>query len=391
MTKGQRELFEAVCADDIKQFDACVKENKANLSVRFGRFPLLSACYLLKSRNIVKKYENNLISLSSYEKTNEPVELYEAFKKYAGKSLRLYGSDGFVSPAEMLALMGESGYLEANYKKLGCSGKTDDSIRNIYRLTHHENVEVKNGVFMFERLRLTKLQTLLMVFVAVITAVAIILSSLFLIVTENAFGKGTEKSPFHISSGSQFMLALKQKTGFFSLDNDIVVDGNGEPLDFEGTIDGNGHTVKVNSDKPQALFGHFTGSIKNVNLEFTAANGTFTENIALLTNENSGTISNVSIRYNAEMTETSANERVYFSCFAYENVGKIENCLLNAQIKVTGNAVGDAFVSGFAALNGGDVNGCVFAEGSKIETDTVDIGGIVAENMADGEIGRAHV
>ena len=100
-----RKIFEAVKLDDVKAFSSLVKSN-ADLKIRYGRFPLLSVCYLYESYNILSKFETPMLLISSYEVFGEYIEIYQKFKKYAKKALRLYVFEyEIVQPVEMLAIL----------------------------------------------------------------------------------------------------------------------------------------------------------------------------------------------------------------------------------------------------------------------------------------------
>ena len=82
-----KQIFEAVKNDDLKTFESLILSS-SDLNICFGRFPLLSVCYLFDSLRILNKFEKYLISKSSYSIEIEPYEVYLKFKTKAKKSIR---------------------------------------------------------------------------------------------------------------------------------------------------------------------------------------------------------------------------------------------------------------------------------------------------------------
>ena len=84
-----RQLFEAIKKDDLKTFENLITSN-ADLNICFGRFPLLSVCYLYDSVKILNKFEKKLFSKSAFDIHEEFFEIYLKFKTHAKKSIRLF-------------------------------------------------------------------------------------------------------------------------------------------------------------------------------------------------------------------------------------------------------------------------------------------------------------
>ena len=80
-------ILEAIKQDDLALFSVLTDKSK---NLLFGRFPLLSLCYLYNAKHIIKKFETELLKVTNYNLVQENVEIYQAFKKVAGKALRLY-------------------------------------------------------------------------------------------------------------------------------------------------------------------------------------------------------------------------------------------------------------------------------------------------------------
>ena len=79
-----KQIFDAIKTDDLKSFSSFML-SKNDLNICFGRFPLLSLCYLYKSYKIIDEYEVDLISVKNYTVVDEYYEIYLEFKKYAKK------------------------------------------------------------------------------------------------------------------------------------------------------------------------------------------------------------------------------------------------------------------------------------------------------------------
>ena len=97
------DLFNAIVEDSIENFSSLIKGNE---SLCFGRFTILSLCYLYSSKKIIKKYSERLLKIKKYNVINEPIKIYKDFKTKAGKCLRLYaGKQNIISVLEILAIL----------------------------------------------------------------------------------------------------------------------------------------------------------------------------------------------------------------------------------------------------------------------------------------------
>ena len=129
-----QKIFEAIKKDDLKLFSSLLTSPQ-DFQICFGRFPLLSICYLFESYKILSVYENRLLSVNRFEKIYEPFEIYKKFKQKAKRCLRLYvGSEKIVYPIEMLAILNEQRLIKDNYKKLFKNEEILNNITKIYNI-----------------------------------------------------------------------------------------------------------------------------------------------------------------------------------------------------------------------------------------------------------------
>lgn len=392
---SHKEIFSAIKSDDTELFSKHMQEKRTNISLCFGRFPLLSLCYLYKSVKIVKEYENELNNVLSYNFTDEIPEMYEKFRPLAKRCLRLYTDGRIVSPAEMLALTEDSLYLKSVYPTLRKPGDAQENIEKIYRLNHKQSVTQREDKIIIRRIPLSLVQKLCIVLCIVLAACMIASPILIWDSIKTSFGIGTDEYPITVSNESQLRLALSEKVNYFVLSDNITVS---EPLSiekFSGTLNGNGHTLSFTQSASEGFIKELTGTIENINLSFTGIKKETSENMSFLTQKNSGNIRNVSLYIDAEITEKTPlaegqkeedSVTLLFACFALENSGELYQCTLGGNISLFGDSVGDAYFGGFAALNTGRIINCSTLPDAKITADTVDICAIAAENGTNGTI-----
>ena len=97
------DLFNAIVDDNIDVFSSLIKGNE-NLS--FGRFNILSVCYIYSAKKIIKKYSEKLLKIKKYNVVGEPTKIYKDFRFKAGRCLRLYvGKQNVINVLEILAIL----------------------------------------------------------------------------------------------------------------------------------------------------------------------------------------------------------------------------------------------------------------------------------------------
>lgn len=177
------------------------------------------------------------------------------------------------------------------------------------------------------------------------------------------------------------------------LKNDIDVTGAkwtqiGSAQDFNGTFDGNGHSVKYTLENITVIYGGFFrtvgkgGTVKNLTVDGTLSVKTAKNYHGGVAGLNNGTIENCK---NLVSISASSTKRVtYAGGIAGKNTGLVTGCTNDGQINVTSYAGGIV-----GENNGGNVTDCV-NNGSVTSTNTAGYsGGIIAAvtaNASDNKI-----
>lgn len=378
-------LITAITQDNLSLFSA---NCKGNLNVRFGRFPILTLCYMYRARKILSKYKKELWQVKDYQVAKEPFEFYNKFRNLAGRTLRLYTSEKtVVTPIEILAILHKDSEVKRLYRKYRHTllDKVKRNIKSIYtiyaqepyiltyklklkprKLTRHERLPYKIGM------------SCGLVFVTVFTAILLTLNF--------TTGLGTASNPYKIYTTKQLQSALSSEANYI-LTKDFELDTVFD-TEVKCTIDGNGHTFTLSEIPSTALFSSVKGTIKNLKIVYPATTKTITTSLSLFTKENKGTLSNITItsgdlNLNCEKTTL---ENIYISGIANKNAGLIDNCSVEFVSNITTSGNGECFVSGIAGDNSGTIRNTNFGSSSSITTNEADISGIVINNSLDGKV-----
>lgn len=378
-------LITAITQDNLSLFSA---NCKGNLNVRFGRFPILTLCYMYRARKILSKYKKELWQVKDYLVAKEPFEFYNKFRNLAGRTLRLYTSEkAVVTPIEILAILHKDSEVKRLYRKYRHTllDKVKRNIKSIYtiyaqepyiltyklklkprKLTRHERLPYKIGM------------SCGLVFVTVFTAILLTLNF--------TTGLGTASNPYKIYTTKQLQSALSSEASYI-LTKDFELDTVFD-TEVKCTIDGNGHTFTLSEIPSTALFSSVKGTIKNLKIVYPATTKTITTSLSLFTKENKGTLSNITItsgdlNLNCEKTTL---ENIYISGIANKNAGLIDNCSVEFVSNITTSGNGECFVSGIAGDNSGTIRNTNFGSSSSITTNEADISGIAINNSLDGKV-----
>lgn len=378
-------IFNAIKLDDLVTFSQLIKDCK-NLS--FGRFPLLSLCYLYNAKNIIKKYHKTLGKIKEYQIVSESFEIYQKFKLYAGRCLRLYlDANSIISPLEMLAILKQDSLVKKYYNNYFKSIQTIKNLTIIYQAIYGQKIQISNTNIKLGRAKLNyqfKQNLKLGMWVSVSFVAFIII---FVTMFATMFGLGTSFSTAKIQTPSQFVSALKFN-GNYIIDSDFSIDGNFVGINFSGTIDGKNHTIYVNGLPKYNLIATNNGTIKNLNIVYTDINEQIDKSVSLLAGTNNGVIDNVKItcnNLNLDCLKTQ-NSDIYISGFANQNNGYIKNCNIKLSSNISASGEGECFVSGFAGTNNGTISSCNFNTDSSVSTTEADLSGFTINNNEKGNI-----
>lgn len=439
MDEALLRLLQAVKQDDVRLFAQLTDQKKAYLSVSFGRFPILSLCYLYKSTGILRAYEKILSGITQYTVAEEDFLSYKKFRSLAGKCMRLYRGGRFVYPLEMLAVLNDGYYLNRVYPHFYKPAGTAEHIQKIYAILRGKSAKADEKSVLLPRSRLRPRQKLLVGAVLTLAAILLFVSVYAMGNIRLLTGEGTEENPYRISGETQLIKALSEESAYCVLTRDVTLTKDWTAVDFRGTLDGGGHTVYAGGYTKNGFFRAQSGTLNNIRFDFTAT-GAVTEPLlaaqnsgtlsgltanftgegpitfvtALLLVQNTGTLSDITldIRCDAEITadsalflsqnqgtltgvnaavrgnftEESANQVLYFSSLVYQNTGTFTDGRLYCETTYAGNADGDAFYAGFVAINSGTLERCETLEGSYLRTDTVDVAGIATVNQAEATL-----
>ena len=381
-------LYSIIKTDDLASFCTLAKDTNV-LKLSFGRFPILSVCYLYNSKKIIEKFGKQLSAISEFDCVYEPFALYNDFKAKSGKSIRLYATKSiFIMPIEMQAILHKDGFVKRNLKRFAKSENTYELLERIYQL-NDQLFTVKDDKVKISAKKLSPRQKRGLILVSsVVFAVIFLFGSIFGIIA-GTIGLGTPSSPRKITDARGFAsLASSGKTA--TLMNDLNIENEILLGNFSGTINGNNKTITISYPYNQCLINKFSGTIKNLNIVYKNLNLDLNESLSLLAKTNDGEIENVNIDCNAQITFNASNSENYFCGFAVTNNNYIHNSSAKLEVVATAVSDGEACVAGFAGKNYGTISACEILIGSKIECQNVDVAGIVSQNHAGAEISTSE-
>lgn len=382
MTDEQiRGVFEAVKSDDLKRFTTFML-SKSDLNLCFGRFPLLSLCYLYGSYKILNKYEKYMLGISNFNIILEYGEIYVKFKREAKKSIRFFSGENIVYPIQMLAILGDNETISKYYDKLFKNGEIVEILRKIYNLNEKVETEISVAKFKSTKNKSSKFQKICLSVVSILLCLLAFLPWGSILIIKNSTGLGSKNSPIIIRNEQEFKTALNNGKLHYKLDSDIVLSEEFSVEKFSGNLDGNGYVLSLDEKQGEALIKNLNGTVENLLLQVETQNLEIQNNTAIIAQISSGNIKKCEI-YGSLNLNYNSSEDVYFSGFVFQNNGTIEESILNMKIVATNDTIHNAFLSGFASENNGKIIDCETAR-SSFETDTVDVAGFVCDN--NGEI-----
>lgn len=392
MMYDTKEIITAIKSDNKELFCSYVERDNSILKLCFGRFPVLTLCYMYNSCKILKVYESQLIKIDDYILEKEPFELFYDFSKIAKKSLRVYVFEkNLISPLEMLAILNEGYILKKNYPLTPKTEKIKNNIARVYDLDHNQIIK-QQGNLVYVRRKKVPFYKLISIGLMITFCLAFMIA--FPIVSnivDGLKGDGTIDNPIQVFNAEQFIDAINGYNGNIEIKNDIVInDFQNLGINYNGSIIGGGHTITVTNNNPSSIFGEFSGRIADCNIVINSIEGTVVNDLGLFARVNRGTIENVSIRLNSgniivESSKPNATDVLYISGFCVENNGTIKNSTFYTNISLTSNG-SEAFFTGFVGNNSGRIDGATVVEGTTINTNLIDIAGIASLNSANAVI-----
>lgn len=406
-------LFSSIKNDDIKAFDELNSQSPC-APVCFGRFPILSVMYLFSSRKLIKKYEDKFIRNSARKELPELTDISSAFRKKAGKCLRLYAEET-VSPLEMLLILDKTAALKRIYPSARPSSAVKARLKTVYSIKYGLNLDFDGEEIVMERRPLTRFEKrrLITAVISSVLCIAVAVGTPFIV---NAFvpfigvgapsspdnptspdnpsdGSGdssgdnsnsTDKKYYTVSSASEINFASNNT---YTLATDITFPDDYYAETMSCVLDGDGKTITISGKKP--LFGTVSGTIKNVAVN-CVVNTEISEDFAFITERNIGTIENVTLNVSGKLTAKRAEQDENFSLvaagIAIENglsnsiitAGRISSCTANYDLTLEGNLYANATFGGIVGINYARVTDC--SSSGSISADTFDAAGICTDN-----------
>lgn len=367
-------LISAIKTDDLVLFSAHFKGNE---NVSFGRFPILTTCYMYGANKIAKKFYGRLKRVRSYRIEEEPFELYKKFRSVAGKSLRLYaGNDNIITPVEMLAIVGKDSAVKSKCGDFIHNDIALNRLKTIYNIKG-QSTEISANKIKISAKKLTTKQKNQYLIASVMSLVFAVVLAVGCVVPSFVVGVGTESNPFKVASASQFVSAMGNKS-HFKLTSDITLDDL-DDLEFNGVLDGNNHKITIKNPQNYLIKTNL-GTIKNLSIKYDKLTVETSQSFSFLVGENKGTIENVKIEvgeFNASFTKSLASD-IYIGAVATTNSGTISNCTLSLNAKLVATGDGECYAGGFVGKNNGKIDGCEFL--GSLSGESVDVAGAVGYN-----------
>lgn len=380
-TNIDTKLIDAIKSDDLVLFSEYVK-GKENYS--FGRFPLLCLAYMYRAKKIIRNFESRLGGLKKYIVTKEPIELFKKLVNVAGKSARIYLDAEIIFPLEMLALMGSVRAFKKHYNDFYKDEKIKNNIAKVFKIKA-QSIKFLDGKVEVSKRKLGYQEKKSIIFMTSMSSVMAVVLAIVYVVIGVCVGFGYGSSYFKISSKEGLLSALKTSSNYI-LTKDLTIDDTFQVGVFGGTLDGNGHTLYINSID-EYLINENNGVLKNINIVYTISSISSSKEISLLAKKNNGSINNINIKIECEnilFEKTEADSGIYGFCI--DNSGEILNSNISMKLAISTSSDGECGATGFAKNNSGIINGCEVLSGSKIDGYNCDISGIVLNNDFDGEI-----
>lgn len=386
------DILEAIQKDNLVEFDKIVSGD-FDLSTSYGRFPILSICYLYSSKKIIKKYESTMLQIEKYSFKEEYPNVYADFRKKAKRALRLYaGKNIVVSPLEMLLILKEYDKLNELYAFAYKTELIKENLKLIEKIdTSLELVPTETNIQIPYHGLSKKAKKQLYAITAIL--VITILVSTFCAAWFYLSGIGTDKSPLKVYTEAQLLSYFTNNVKAVKLEKDLTLTAFSME-ELKTNIDGNNHTITL-IDQKSSMIQSNNAEIKNLNIKVELNAIEIEENYAFLCKENNGTLQNININsqfnFSAKEKKGAEGENLYIAMYAAENKGIISNCSVSSNIKGMGNGNVNASISYICGINRKIVENCIVDKNSTIEVENVDVGGIVSLNDDNATVSSCSV
>lgn len=362
-------IFNVIKLDDVKSFSLLVSHNSC-LNLCYGRFPLLSLCYIYDSTEILLEFEDKLCKINNYTFVDEYFEMYEKLKLSAKKSLRLYLGKKIISPLEMLAILDRRQKIAKDYEKFYKNAEITQNVEKIYKLTNKTMVTADLNSFHSPKKNFDRKSKLIISIISVFLCFMMLFPIFSILIASKTFGLGTSGSPIYIKNEKELKTALSKGSRHYVLSDDIILTDDLSINDFSGTLDGNGKTIYAGSKLSSSIVKNLTGKIENLTLQIEYSNLKISSNLAFLAQNSTGIIENCEI--SGTITAVFENEDdAYLSLFVNQNDGTIKDSIASVQVSVSNSTEKNAFLTAFSSQNTGTITGCKSANLS-FTSDTVD-------------------
>ncbi|MFI3229415.1 MAG: hypothetical protein R3Y23_04560 [Bacillota bacterium] len=380
----QERLFAAIVNDDATTFKSIVNTPEL-LALSFGRFPLLSLCYLYDSNNIIVKNESDLLGISEYIVVPEIYDISRKMRATSPKSLRLYQQNGaIVSPLEMAVIIGDSYTFKSIFNKANPTSDIKERINSICFMQNHTVVNANDAVFSLPKKGMNSKQAL----VAIILLIAIFVlmcGTGGVAYASYYMSRGTEENPISISSEQQLIDCINGNYMYIELHNDITLSSEIAFTSYSGTIYGNDKTIYLNNGSTY-IFDSFKGELTDINIVIDIDESEVSDDYSPFIINNYGTLKNVTTSINwtftadGEKLSTGENDTIFVGGLVANNFGTIDTCEASVAVEAHGTTNIDTYFGGVVGYNENTITGVTTLSDSTIVTDTIDAAGIVGQN-----------
>ena len=377
----QLAILQAIRQDQPADFDRLTGKHK---NLRFGRFSLLSICYLFGAHRIVRAHKNAMRQGAPVDLDELPA-VYNAFVAVAGRSLRLWA--GYVRhevhPLAVLALTGDWRTLRREYPTYVCTPDEQTRLVEAIYLRYHVRARVEEGKLILPPKPLS-VGTRSLLWSAAAALTVVMLASIALLGVGAGYKRG-------VGVRSAESLAEGKAGVHYGLQADVTLDAPTEWAAF--SLDGDDHFITVEVGE-EPILADFAGTVENCTIVFKCASMALRRSYACLGLANHGTWRNVRFVFEGDegwcftlvdfVKAQDGNQTCMFGGLFVTNAGTIEGCTLEGDLSWVGMAEVDGEAGAYCGSNEGIISSCTL-EGS-VRADTVDVGGLVFRNEKSGVI-----